>query len=167
MTAMRKLKLSLAAFWSLRNPRERLMLSVAAAVLLLGLIYALLIDPALSGRDKLNKDLPQLRQQAAALQAMAREAASLSGRTAAPVPPMTRENLEAALQRKGLKAQSVVLTGDFAKLQFTATPFAGLLDWLADAQRSARLGVVEANINALAAAGMVDATLTLRQQKAE
>jgi general secretion pathway protein M len=40
-----------------------------------------LVDPALDGRAALHKSLPQLRQQAAEMQAMAREAQALQART--------------------------------------------------------------------------------------
>ena len=45
-------------FWAQRDARERAMLAMAALVVAFGIVYALLIDPALSGRDGLNKDLP-------------------------------------------------------------------------------------------------------------
>ena len=58
-------RLSLAEFWAVRDARERAMLSAATAVVTFGLIYALLIAPAMTGRELLNKDLPLLRQQVA------------------------------------------------------------------------------------------------------
>ena len=91
------------------------MLMVAALVVSLGLYYALLIDPALTGRQRLNRNLPVLRQQVAQMQAMAKEATSLSGKSSTPQIPFSKENIEAALARNGLKAQNVMLTGDFAK----------------------------------------------------
>ena len=157
-------KQSFSEFWAVRDARERAMLSAAAAVVLLGLIYALLIDPALSGREQLHKNLPELRQQVAQLQALSKEAAALSGKPAAPPIAMSKENIEAALARNGLKPQSVMLTGDFAKVQLAAVSFAGTLEWLDEMQKTARLAVVEASIVALAQPDRVDATLTLRQQ---
>jgi len=165
--AVNQFKLALAGFWAMRNARERSMLGAAVAIVALGLVYALLIDPALSGRVQANKNLPLLRQQVATMQALSQEAAALSGKAAVRVPPMTKQNVEAGLQRKGLSAQNVVLTGEFAKVQMASTSFGGLIDWLDDAQKTARLSVVEASITALPAVGMVDANITLRQQKSE
>ena len=160
-------KQSFSEFWAVRDARERAMLSAAAAVVLLGLIYALLIAPALTGREQLHKNLPELRQQVAQLQALSKEAAALSGKPAAPPIAMamaiSKENIEAALARNGLKPQSVMLTGDFAKVQLAAVSFAGTLEWLDEMQKTARLAVVEASIVALAQPDRVDATLTLRQ----
>ena len=158
---------SFSEFWAVRDARERAMLAVAALVVTVGLAYALLIDPALSGRDQLNKNLPVLRQQVAQMQALSKEAAALSGKSASPLIAMSKENIEAALARNGLKPQSVMLTGDFAKVQLSAVSFAGTLNWLDDMQKTALLSVVDANIVVLAQPDMVNTTFTLRQPSHE
>lgn len=156
-----------AEFWSARNARERVLLAAGATVAALGLIFATMIDPALTGRKRLNNDLPVLRQQVAQLQALSKEASALSGKTAPSMAAITRESIEAALARKGLKPQSVTLTGNQAKVQLTAASFTAMLGWLDEMQRTARLSVVDANIVALAQTDTVDATLTLQQQRGE
>jgi general secretion pathway protein M len=166
-TTVNGLKQSLSTFWSERNKRERNMLSTAIAVVVLGLIYALLIDPALSGRRDLEKKLPTLRQQAAEVQALSKEASALSGKAAPPAPAMTRESLETSLARKGLKAQSISLSGELAKVQLNAAPFSGMVEWLAEMQKTARLSVVDAVVEAQAQPDTVNANLTLRQQRSE
>lgn len=160
-------RLSLSGFWAMRDARERAMLSAAAAVVIFGLIYALLIAPALTGRELLNQGLPLLRQQVAQLQALAKQAEALSGKAAPAVAAISREDIEAALARSGLKPQSVISTGDYAKVQLAAVSFAGTLTWLEDMQKTALLYVVDADIVALAQADMVDASLTLRQARNE
>lgn len=155
---------SFSEFWAARDAREHLMLAAAAVVGALSLIYATMIDPAITGRERLNNNLPVLRQQVAQLQALAKEAAALFGKPAQPMAAISKESIEAALSRKGLKPQSVMLTGDFAKVQLIAVSFADTLGWLDDMQKTALFSVVEANIVALAQADKVDATLTLRQQ---
>lgn len=162
-SSLQLFKQSLSEFWAARDARERTMLAAAAAVVMLGLIYALLIDPALNGREQLNRNLPLLRQQVAQLQALASEAAALA---AQPVPPATvisRDNIAAALARNGLKPQGMTLSGDQVEVQLTAASFAAMLGWLDEMQRSARLAVVDANIVALDQPDMVNAKLTLRQ----
>jgi general secretion pathway protein M len=156
---------SFSEFWTVRDARERAMLATAAVFVILGLAYALLIDPALNGREQLKKNLPVLHQQVAQLQALAKEAAALSIKPATPLIAMSKENIEAALARNGLKPQSVVMTGDFAKVQLAAVSFAGTLNWLDDMQKTTLLSVVDANIVALDKPDMVNATLTLRQQR--
>lgn len=157
----------LSAFWSARNARERMLLATAMTVIVLGLIYLLLIDPALSGREQVQKNLPVLRQQVAELQAMSKQASGLSAKTAPPVAPLSREALEAELISKGLKPQTVAVTGEIARVQLNSVQFAGVIDWLGEMQRTALLSVVEANVVAQSEPGIVNATLTLRQQRSE
>ena len=154
---------SLSEFWMARDARERAILAAAATAAALGLFYALLIDPALTGRSQLNKNLPELRQQVALLQALSKEAAALSGKAASPAPTLSQESIKTALAGKGLKPQSVTLSGDLAKVQLASASFAGMLAWLDDMQKTARLSVVDANIVALPQPDMVNVTLTLRQ----
>lgn len=154
-------------FWSERNHRERMMLAVAAIVIVVGLFYILLIDPARSGRASLGKKLPALREQAAQMQALTKEAASSAAKPATTVPQLTHESLEASLTGRGFKPTNVTFTGELAKLQLTAVSFANLVDWLSEMQRNARLSVVDATVEAQAQIDTVNATLTLRQQKGE
>ena len=156
-----------SAFWLERNARERSLLILASSVLGLGLLYAVFVDPALQGRAQLEKNLPVLRQQAAELQALSKQVSGLTAHAATSVTPMSKESIEAGLARKGLKAQSVTLSADFAKVQLAAVPFANLLRWLDEVQKVERLMVVDANVSALEPPGSVNAVLTLRQQKAE
>lgn len=166
---------SFSEFWAARNARERMTLVAAALVVTFGLVYALLIDPALAGRKQLNNNLPVLRQQVAQMQALSKEAAALSeklaqplaGKPGSPWTAMSKENIEAALARNGLKPQNVTLTGDYAKVQLATASFAGTLNWLDDMQKSALLSVVDANIVALDKPDMVNATFTLRQPRNE
>jgi len=164
------LKQSFTDFWSARNKRERNMLIAAAVVIVCGLVYVLLIDPALSGRKTLEKTLPALRQQAAEVQSLSKEAAA-SGNVASantpPPPPMTRDSLEASLASKGLKPQNLTVTGELAKLQLNGVSFAATIEWLTELQRNARVSVVDAVIEPQTQQDTVNATLTLRQQKQE
>ena len=166
---------SLSEFWTLRNARERAMLAAAVLVVTIALVFALLFEPALSGRERLNRNLPELRRQVAQMQALSKEAAVLSaksasgisGTSAAPYIAMTKQNIDEALARNGLKAQSVILAGDSAKVQLAAVSFTGTLNWLDGMQKNARLSVAEASIIALDQPDMIDATITLHQQRNE
>ncbi len=162
---LKSYKESLAAFWQQRDARERAMLILAGTVIAAALIYAVLIEPAVSGRAQLEKSLPSLRLQAAEMQMLARQAAQFANPAAAPAPPVSRESIEAALARKGLKAQNIVASGDLIKVQLASASFAATLDWLDEMQKTARLLVVDTNFTALTGLDTVNATLTLRQQK--
>ena len=157
----------LQAFWQERDLRERKILVFAGAFLVLALIYLLLIDPPLSGRARLEKSLPALRLQSAELQGLAAQAAQLAQQGAPAIAPVSKESLDAALARHALKSQSLVMTGELTKIQFADASFAAIVSLLDELQRSARLSVQEANVEALPTLDRVNATLTLRQQTSE
>jgi general secretion pathway protein M len=155
-------------FWSQRNRRERVILSIGATVVLLGLLYGVAFAPAVSGREQLTRALPQLRQQVGQMQSMASEATGLAAnKSASASSPMSKESLEASLEQKGLKAQSVAVTGDTARLTLPSASFSTLLDWVDETQKSSGTQLVDANVVALSQPDMVSATLTLRQQRSE
>ena len=154
------------AWWLSRTDQERKFLAVGGGVALVSLVYALLLAPALEGRDSLRRSLPALRQQAAQLQTLAAEAQTLAANPAPQVPPMTSDALNASMAQRGLKAGSVTMTGEYAKLQFNGVSFANLVAWLDAQRRENRVQVQDAAFTALAAEGQVDATLTLRQASA-
>jgi len=151
------------AFWQVRTEQERKLLRIGGIVVGLGLFYSLLIDPALSGRAALQKSLPQLRQQAAEMQAMAREAQALQSQNTIAPTPMTRDNLNAGLAARGLNPQSLNVTGEYAKVQFSGAQYAGIVAWLDAIRIESRVTVVDASFTAQDAPGVVNASLTLRQ----
>ena len=151
------------ALWLARTEQERRFLAVGGAVVLLALLYLLLVDPAVEGRAQLNRQLPQLRQQAAELQAMAQEAGNLARAPGTQVAPLSREAVDASLNNRGLKPQSLSMTAEYIKLQLNNVPFAGLAAWLDEQRRANRVLVQDAVVTALPTAGQVDASLTLRQ----
>lgn len=156
-----------AQFWAARNPRERRILAIGAAAVLAALVYLLLIAPAQSGLARYRRSLPELRQQVAQLQGMAQEAVSLPQGEVAPPPPISRETVEASLARRGLKAQSVTIAGDTARLQLKDVSFTSLLDWIADSRGAAQMTVTEASLNAQSQPDIVSGSIALRQQRGQ
>ncbi len=163
----RQMRDAVAGFWSEREVRERKILAIGAAAVGLALIYLVGIAPAFTGTSRLQKELPELRQQALSLQALSQQALALGSNAQAPAVMSTRESVEAALARKGLKAQSVVVTGDLVRLQLNNVSFAAMLEWLDEMQKSARLSVIESSFTAQAQTDIVNATLSLRQPKTD
>src|SRR5476649_631984 len=150
-TMMNQARANGAAFWAARTEQERRFLGVGGAVLGVLLVYGLLIAPALSGRERLQKDLPVLRQQAAELQALALQAGALKAQPNVTPPAMTGDSIKASLAAYGLSAQLIGVS------------FPGLVDWLDALRRDGRINVQDASIIAQNTAGLVDATLTLHQ----
>lgn len=158
-----QLRERLAVYWLARTEQERKFLAGGAAVAALALVYALFIGPAVSGRAELEKTLPQLRQEAAQLRAMALEAGELARQPALQVTPMTRESLAASLAALSITPQSLTMTGEYARLQLSGASFANLVAWLDAQRRENRISVQDATMTAQSTAGQVDATLTLHQ----
>lgn len=165
-------------YWSSRAPREQRILTWLGVLVLLALIYLLLLEPALSGREQLRKSLPGLRNQLSQVQGMARElsatksaggasspAAGTAAGGATSAQPATRESVEASLSRAGLKAQSVTVAGETIRVQLNAVSFSALSGWLDQAAKGLGISVTEASIVAQTQADTVNATLTLRQQR--
>ncbi len=162
-----KLKDSARAFWSEREAGERRTVSVGAAIVSVILLYMVAFAPAIDGTARLQKTLPQLREQALSLQALSKEAVSLSANSTVPAVLSTRDSVEAALARKGMKAHSVVVTGDLVRIQMNGVSFASIIDWLDEVQGNARLNLVESRFTAQAQVDIVDATLSLRQPRTD
>ncbi len=167
---MSPLRAKFVSFWDARNPRERSVLLIAGALLLLLVIWLWLIDPALQGRAHLKKTLPVMQAQLAQLQTLTKKAAALPASEATPATasstaPLSRSMLESSLARKGLKPQTLEVNGEFVRLKLSGASFAALIGWLSDMQASAQLAVNEANVIALEQSDRVDASLSLRQQR--
>ncbi len=160
-------KESSALFWNSRNVRERAILAAAGLALMLCLIYAIFFSPAIHGRTQLSKDLPVLRQQLAELQVLAKQAADLNSAGAPAVPPISQDSVAASLAARGMKPQSLAVTEGTIRVQLNPVSFAGLLDWLDEQQKTVHVTVVDANFVALLQTDMVNASLTLRQQRSE
>jgi general secretion pathway protein M len=79
--ATQELRARADAFWQVRTEQERKLLRIGGIGGRPGPVLWRAGRPALDGRAELHKSLPQLRQQAAEMQAMAREAQALQART--------------------------------------------------------------------------------------
>ncbi len=163
MTTIQELRGALAVYWGARSEQEQRVIGVGAAVLLAALLYATLIAPAVSGRAALEKSLPQLRQQAAQLQAMAAEAGELARLPVPQLQPMARDALHASLSAQGLTPSALSMTGEFAKIELKDAPFAAVVAWLDAQRRENRVSVQDASVLAQTQPGLVTATLVLRQ----
>ena len=163
VTVVSQLKDQLALYWLARTEQERKYRAVGAIVVFAALVYMLFMAPALSGTEQLRAQLPQLREEAAKMQALAQEAGELARQPAPQVTPMTKETLGASLASRSLTPTSLVVSGDFAKLQLNGVPFAGLYGWLDAQRRENRIVAEDVAVTAGSPAGQVDAVLTLRQ----
>jgi len=152
-------------FWRQREPRERRMLVAAAAVVTIALVYGVLINPAWSGRAKLQREIPLLRQQVAQMEVLSKQSAQLTSAMAENILPVSREGIEASLVHRSVKIQALAVSDDVVRLQIASMPYSGLMEWLLEVQKTMRITVEEARIAAQPEAGMVSVVLTLKQQR--
>jgi general secretion pathway protein M len=155
-------------YWAERNLREQRMLLAGMAAILAALIYLALVSPAQTGIARYQRSLPEMRQQVAQLQALTQEAVSLPQGDAAGAAsvPLTREGLEASLQRRGLKAE-ISVSGEIVRLQFAGASFSSLTEWIKEVRTGFQLAVSEARVTAQPTPDIVNASLVLRQQRAQ
>lgn len=155
----------LFTFWSQRDLRERRMLLICGAVVGAAIVYLTLIDPAWSGREKLQKSIPQLRLQAAEMQQLSQQYSQFSAALNETISPISKETVEAALSHRGIKAESVSISDDLVRVQLKQVDYGSLMDWALEMQKGNRLTVEEAKITSLKDPAQVDAILTLKQQR--
>ncbi len=151
------------AFWSQRDARERKLLALATFFVITVLLYLFFIAPALNGRERLSKNLPELHEQVAQMQALSAQATSLSANMPTHIAAMTKDTLSAALTAHGIKTDSINMQGEAAQIQLSNVSFADTMSSLDELQKSARISVTNAKISALAKPDRIDATFTLHQ----
>ncbi len=171
-TAGSKLNGRLGAFWQERSARERRVLAWGGTLLVLVLLWLLGVEPALEGRERWRKDLPQLRADAAQVQALSQQLASAPPRAdgagaGAASPTVDKATLESGLAAQGLKAQSLSVQDAggvlLVRVNFDDVSFSALTEWLQQQHRALQLSVSEASVTARERLDRVDARLTLRR----
>lgn len=152
------------AYWRGLAVRERRLVGVAAAVLVLAVIYLGLFEPAWQGRTKLQGELPGLRAQVAQVGALAGEAQRLGTMpTVAGSMQALRASLEQSVKGAGLSANlaSLEVSDGLFELRFREVPHALWLDWLDTTVRETRLRVAAASLNREADPGVVSVRVVL------
>lgn len=148
----------LQARWAAMAPRERRLVSLAAAVLGSFLVWSLAIAPAWRTVQTAPARLDAQQQQALQMQRLAGEAAAL--RAVAPVPlDRAQAALAAATERLGPPGK-LSLQGERALLTLKGVDSAALAAWLAEVRAGARARVVEASLT-MTGPGTYDGSLTL------
>lgn len=132
------------AWWRSLAARERRLLAVGGAVLLLGLLWAVVVQPAWRTLQRAPTEMEALDAQLLAMRALAIEAEQLRA-----APPVSSEQaaavLKSAVERLGTKAK-LSLQGDRAVLTLTAIEPGALTSWLAEVRSGARARPLEANL---------------------
>ena len=139
-----KFEAAVRAWWRGLAWRERRLLASGAVVLLLGLLWAVVLQPAWRTLQLAPAELEVLDTQLQQMRALAAEAQQLRA-----TPPVTPEQaaavLKGAAERLGAKAK-LSLQGERAVLTLTALEPGQLTSWLAEVRSGARARPLEANL---------------------
>lgn len=138
------LKASAASRWQSFNERERIALTVGAAALLLLLLWAVLLSPALRTLRQAPAQLAQLDSQLQEMRRLADESRAL--RALPPVPgAQAAQALQAASERMG-EGAGLSITGERAVLSLKHVSPEALQAWLGEVRSAARARPVEATL---------------------
>lgn len=156
--------------WRALAPRERRLVSAAVTLVLAASIYLLMFEPAWLGRERLARELPQLRTQLAQMDLLAAEASELGSASRTPEPPQAvrariEQSIDAAGLRSGLSRFDV--NGSLFDLRFASVPSAIWLQWLDVALRDTRVRVVDATVTRETTPGLISARVALEIPRAD
>jgi general secretion pathway protein M len=146
MNAALKPLTPLKAWWAGLVPRELRLLALAGTVVVLGLVWALAVQPAWRTLQRAPGEIEKLDTQLQAMQRLATEAQQLRA-----APPVTAEQATAALQaataRLGEQGKLALQGSGRAVLTLSNAGSGALRDWLAEARAGARAKPLEANLS--------------------
>ena len=145
----------LRSWWSGLAQRERVMTAGAGIVVAAAVVYIAAVEPAWRERARLLRDLPQLHEQAAQVDALRAEALALgAGNRVAPV-AADRVAVEQSLARAGLAGS---VKGDGSALEVTVRGAAAQawFAWLDGFVRESHLRVVRVRVTRTATSGLID-----------
>jgi general secretion pathway protein M len=163
------MKARLRKLWESRSPRDRMIITVLAALVGVAL-YLALVQSAYRGRAKLGSSVSALRTQAQLLDADANELARARAAPAAPAPKTDlRTQVQAQADAAGLASALLRIDArdaDQVKVAFGSVAFADWLAWVATLQAQ-HIRLEAGRIEALSTPGLVSVTATLARAKSQ
>lgn len=156
---------ALKSFWMERAPREKNVLLLLGLIVAIAVLVLVLIEPAVTGIQKLERGLPQTRAQAAQLEALLAEVKSLKSRAqvATVSAQEARGAIEKSLAAAGLKAARIVpLSDGDIQLTFNEVSFSTWAVWLAATELELGARTTSVVANATDTPGNVNVELALR-----
>lgn len=150
--------------WLALAPRERRLVAAALLVVLAGLAYAWLLEPAWRDRSRILAELPRLQAELAELESMRAAVLARRGGSAGAGPAATRPALEASLARQGLAARVDADPRGGTTLALRGVPAPALLSWLASAEAEG-LDLQRVRLTRSGEPGLVDAEVVVRAKE--
>lgn len=148
------------AWWSARTSRERTMVSVGVAFVVIALVWALALNPLAQRRAELQRAVPEQRALLAWMESLPTGSQNRTG--------AVQGSLFAVVDRS---ARATALAGTLSRVQpegaatvrvwFDDAPFNDLVIWLAVLERDHGIHVTAMAVDRTAAPGRVSARLTL------
>jgi len=134
------------------------MVACAAALVAVALLYVVGIEPAWRARARLGREIPQLQEQLAELEALRDEARVLrqKGIGSAASGGSLQTSLERSLARAGVVAKLRADGERSVAVNVTSVPAQTWFAWLEEFCRESRVRVVRARVTRAGAAGAVD-----------
>lgn len=149
------------ARWQGMSRRERTMMSLGAGTIVLGLVYAIGVEPAWRDRARITEALPLLQSQRFEVEALAARARSARARgvgiDATQALPVVAER---SLARAGFPAKVISRPGGGLSVQARGVPGPVLFAWIELFAREARVSVLDARVERATTAGQVDADIS-------
>lgn len=133
------------AAWTALAPRERRLVSLAAAAVVLALLWLLALAPALATLRSAPAQRAQLQAEAQRMQALRDEAQALKALPRLD-PQEAQRALEASTRARLGSAAQFSMVGERAQVTVRDVSAQDLADWLADARANARASVVDARL---------------------
>ena len=153
-----------AQWWQLRTGTERIVITLAAAVIALLLLWVVAWEPLQRDSERVSR---RLAEQRSGLVVARRQADDIAGLArSAPVVGTgdARAAIEAALARQNLRSAAGTverIDDDHWHLGFGGLPFDALTAWLESLQRDAGVRASEVSVTARVEPGQVRADVTL------
>lgn len=158
----------LLAWWGTLAGRDRRILVIATAFLVIVLGWLVAFEPAWNGRTALAGELPRLRGDLAQMEQLAIESRTLGQQAKQPVQTIAqlRSRIEQSLQLAELDGSLSQLeaSGELIEARFRQAPFEKWLYWLEGAIRDTRLRVVDVALTR-ESAGVISGRVALEAPK--
>jgi general secretion pathway protein M len=160
----RAIKAALTEWFEARAPREKRLIAVGGALLVVALIYNVLWAPAWDGRAKIAAEVPELEAQLADVRSQADEARRLKGAVAMGTTSglALRDALAASLAQAGISDPQLTVQGKGVQVDAKNAPFGAWMAWLDGVRHANHLRVVDAHATGTAQPGHATVSATLQ-----
>ncbi|UCH49320.1 MAG: type II secretion system protein M [Betaproteobacteria bacterium] len=153
----------LRTWWTGLARRERIMTITATAVVFLGLLYSLAVEPAWKTRARLAAELPRLQAELVQIEALSAEAKRLDARIGVgQTAEALRDAAEQSIRRANLAANVGSDGENTVTVKATGVSASAWLRWLESFTRETRSAVAAASMQRNGPAGLIDASVSFR-----